>query len=295
MSESYDSLRRKIEGAGELASVVRTMKALAASSIGQYERAVHSLADYYKAVEMGLFICFRQSGAGLLPNGNGRPKKSGAGAIVFGSDQGLVGQFNDVLADFAINALRTLPGEKRVYAVGERIHGYLSDAGLPAARLYPVPNSVRAITPLVGRILLDAHLHAGRETAERLYIFHHRPIAGAAYEPVSELLLPLDEKWRHSLEGLQWPTKNLPQAVGSVEHTLLALVHEYLFAAIFRACAESLASENASRLAAMQRAEKNIGELLESLTQSFHRIRQDAIDEELFDLIGGFEALGGNS
>jgi F-type H+-transporting ATPase subunit gamma len=73
--------------------------------------------------------------------------------------------------------------------------------------------------------------------------------------------------------------------------TLRALIREYLFISLFRACAESLASENASRLAAMERADKNIDELLETLHGTFHRIRQAGIDEELFDVISGFEAL----
>jgi F-type H+-transporting ATPase subunit gamma len=60
---------------------------------------------------------------------------------------------------------------------------------------------------------------------------------------------------------------------------------------MFQACAESLASENASRLAAMQRAEKNIGEMLEDLKSRFHRMRQEAIDEELFDVVSGYEVL----
>ena len=55
--------------------------------------------------------------------------------------------------------------------------------------------------------------------------------------------------------------------------------------------ADSLASENASRLAAMQRADKNIDELLEDLNRTFHRLRQNGIDEELFDIVSGFEAL----
>jgi F-type H+-transporting ATPase subunit gamma len=58
------------------------------------------------------------------------------------------------------------------------------------------------------------------------------------------------------------------------------------------ACAESLASENASRLAAMQRAEKNIDELLLDMNSCFHSVRQSGIDEELFDVIAGFNALG---
>ena len=61
MSDTTASLRRKISSAGDLQSVVRTMKALAASSIGQYEKSVRALADYYRTVELGLGACFRES------------------------------------------------------------------------------------------------------------------------------------------------------------------------------------------------------------------------------------------
>ena len=116
---------------------------------------------------------------------------------------------------------------------------------------------------------------------------------GAVYTPVSQRLLPLDESWRSRLAELPWPTGNLPEIIGDGTATLRALIREYLFVSLFRACAESLASENASRLAAMQRADKNIDELLEDLNGTFHRLRQSGIDEELFDVVSGFEALGG--
>ena len=61
MSESTANLRRKISGAGDLQSVVRTMKAMAASSISQYENSVLALADYYRTVELGLVACLRKS------------------------------------------------------------------------------------------------------------------------------------------------------------------------------------------------------------------------------------------
>lgn len=54
---------------------------------------------------------------------------------------------------------------------------------------------------------------------------------------------------------------------------------------------ESLASENASRLSTMLRAEKTINELVEVMNSRFHLLRQNNIDEELFDLIAGFELL----
>ena len=66
MSDTTASLRRKIHGAGDLQSVVRTMKAVAASSIGQYEKSVLAVADYYSTLELGLGACFRASGPAPL-------------------------------------------------------------------------------------------------------------------------------------------------------------------------------------------------------------------------------------
>ncbi len=292
MSDTTASLRRKISSAGDLQSVVRTMKALAASSIGQYEQSVRALADYYQTVELGLGVCFREGEpvqASVEPGG--RADAVGIGAVVFGSDQGLVGQFNEVVVQYAIQALAALPGKPQVWAVGERVHARLADAGLPPAGLFAVPNSVQAIAPLIGEILMASEARRSQGSAAELHLFYNRPTSGAVYAPVSQRLLPLDEEWRRKLAELPWPTKNLPEVMGDGTATLRSLISGYLFVSLFRACAESLASENASRLAAMQRADKNIDELLEHLHGSFHRLRQSGIDEELFDVISGFEAL----
>jgi len=292
VSETTASLRRKIISAGDLQSVVRAMKALAASNIGQYENAVRALSEYYRSVELGLSICFRKSApAGLKTEGK-RPSTVGSvGAVVFGSDQGLVGRFNDVVADYAIKSLAILPANPRVWAVGERVHARLTDASLPPTGLFAVPNSVKAITPLVGQILVAIEARHSQGAVTELHLFHNRPTSGAVYTPVSQRLLPLDESWQRNLAKLPWPTGSLPEVIGGGATTLRALIREYLFVSLFRACAESLASENASRLAAMQRADKNIDELLEDLNATFHRLRQTAIDEELFDVTSGFEAL----
>jgi F-type H+-transporting ATPase subunit gamma len=292
MSNTTADLRRKIGGAGDLQSVVRTMKAVAASSIGQYERSVAALADYYHAVELGLGACFRESGpAPLVAEPKEKAIAGAIGAVVFGSDQGLVGQFNDVVADYAVNTLAALPAKPEVWAVGERVHERLADSGLPVMGVFAVPNDVKAITPLVGQILLETEARQRRGEVTELHLFHNRPKSAAVYEPVSQRLLPLDEDWRHKLAALPWPTGNLPEVMGGGTATLRAFIRGYLFVSLFRACAESLASENASRLAAMQRADKNIDELLENLNRTFHGLRQNGIDEELFDVVSGFEAL----
>jgi F-type H+-transporting ATPase subunit gamma len=295
MSDTIESLRRKISSASDLQSVVRTMKAMAASSIGQYEQSVRALADYYRAVELGLGASFREYGPASGAAEQKPAARTGAiSAVVFGSDQGLVGQFNDVIADFAIKTLAAPPGKAKVWAVGERVHARLTDAGIELAGLFTVPNSVQAIAPLVGWIQIESEAHRSEGENAPLWVFHNRPKAGALYEPVSQRLLPLDAQWQQGLANISWPTVNHPEVMGSGTAALRGLIREYLFISLFRACAESLAGENASRLAAMERAEKNINELLDQLYGNFQQLRQSSIDEELFDVISGFEALGGS-
>lgn len=292
MTESTISLRRKIDSCNDLQSVVRTMKAMAAASIGQYERSVLALGDYYRTVELGLGTCLRQLGSGALRRGQGAPSEvQRIGGIVFGSDQGLVGRFNELVVEFAVKNLATRPGGAQLWVVGERAQALLADAGRTACEAWPVPNSIQTIGPLVRELLVKSEaLHAQGHLTE-LHLFYNRPTAGSGYGPVSQRLLPLDRAWLRQSLDIPWPTGNLAEVIGDRAATLRALVHEFLFISLFRACTESLASENASRLAAMERADKNIDELRDTLEEAFHRLRQSGIDEELFDVVFGFEAL----
>jgi F-type H+-transporting ATPase subunit gamma len=292
MSGATESLVRKIAGAKDLKAVVRSMKALAASSIGQYERAIESLNDYYLTVELGLSLCLRQAGSGPYTGRDAPTSPHGVGAVIFGSDQGLVGRFNEVLVEFALGKLGALPGKtKQVWAIGERMRALVTDAGLPVPGDLPVPGSVDSITTLVGRILIEIEAARKPGGVTEIHIFHNHPISGAVYMPVGKQLLPLDRLWQNKLATLPWPTKELPEVIEGAAPALAGFIREYLFVLLFQACAESLASENASRLAAMQRAEKNIGQILGQLSTQFHRVRQESIDEELFEVIAGYESL----
>jgi F-type H+-transporting ATPase subunit gamma len=295
--DTLENLRRKLDGANDIKSVVRTMKAVAASNIGQYEMAVESLGDYYHTIALGINAYFRNRKPGFKPEKQtpGENNEKLICAIVFGSDQGLVGQFNDSLTGFVSASLNNLQGKKEIWAVGERVQLLLSDAGLTITNHFQVPGSVNAITPLVGQILVKSEENNEKGDAKEIYIFHNQPVTSATYLPVIQRLLPLDAKWKQKLSELTWPTKKIPQVIGEINTTLLELIDGYLFVSLFKACAESLASENSSRLVAMQRAEKSIEEMLGDLNQKFHRLRQSTIDEELFDVVSGFEALKDDS
>ncbi len=290
MTESIAGLRRKIASASDLQSVVRAMKAQAAASIEQYQRSVAALDGYQRTVSLGLGVCLRlrQREVVMPPSDHRQPAVK---VIVLGSDQGLVGRFNDVVGDLAQKLIADHSGRVAIWTVGERVRLSLVDAGTTIAHSFDVPASVADIVTLVGKILIADESFLDANQPPELYLVYNEMAPPVAYRPVSIQLLPLDEEWRVRASAAKWPTSGLPAVLEPADGTLTAFIREYLFVSLFRACAESLASENTSRLAAMQRADKNIDDVRITLGAEYHRIRQASIDEELFDVVAGYEAL----
>jgi len=290
--QTIESLKRRIKSAGDLLSVVKTMKALAAVSIRQYQKAVESLDDYNRTVEMGLQIVLKER-MGHLITRKDLPFKQ-IGAIIFGSDQGLCGQLNEQISTFALNDLKEMGVNReniKVLAVGARVADYVEDAGQPIDELLNTPGSTAGITPLVQEMIMIIQEWHFKNNIDHFILFYNDYISGSNYQPYRLQLLPVKEDWLKGIATKKWDSKSLPIYRMNGDRIFSSLVREYLFVSLYRAFAESLASENASRLASMQNAEKNIEEQLQDLHVQFHRTRQMTITEELLDIVAGFEAL----
>ena len=105
-------------------------------------------------------------------------------------------------------------------------------------------------------------------------------------------LLPLDVVWLKELAKRPWRSRTLPAFTMEPEELLSALIRQHLFVTLYRGMAGSLASEHATRLLAMQTAERNIEEHLTEMMTAYHHKRQEAITEELLDITSGFEVSG---
>lgn len=292
---TVQELKNQLDSTQELQSVVKTMKALAAVSIRQYERAVTSLLDYNRTVEQGLQIILRQRY--FDPDMKNLPsleRPGRLGAVVFGSDQGLCGQFNEQIAEYAIAHLQQLdpgPNQLRLAAVGSRVLPNLEAARLPVHEEFSLPTSAAGITDCVRDLLLTLEQWRTAEQVESIRLFYQHPTSGLASHPRTVKLLPVDADWLRSLQHRPWPTEMVPTFTLPWQSLFAALIREYLFVSLYRAFAASLASENASRLASMQAAEKNIDESLSELTAQYRRERQSSITSEMLDIVSGFEAL----
>jgi F-type H+-transporting ATPase subunit gamma len=291
--ETIEDLKGRIESTADLQSVVKTMKAMAAVKIRQFEKAVEALEEYNRTVEMGLRIVLRSRTEMMVL---ARPDSKGRfGALVFGSDQGMCGQLNDQIVSYALDSMNRSSQETEKYrhilAVGQRVGGRLEEAGQTVDGFISVPSSVSGIAPKVRELLSRIEQWNREKGLNRVFLYYCRPLSGARFQPHTVNLLPVDKGWLEDIGSEPWPTNMLPLFTMDWDTLFSAMIRQYLLVSLYRAFAESLASENASRLASMQGAEKNIQEQMATLKARFQKRRQMSITEELLDIISGFEAL----
>jgi len=284
---TLEDLKKKLKTAGDLLSVVKTMKSLASVNIRQYEQAVQALVGYGRAVDLAWLALFRGGGLPLAES------HGPAVILVIGSDQGMVGSFNEVAIRKALETEQQIAGGEPVsyWASGERTLYALLDAGRDVALHFGLPGGLATIDVTALHIIEAIDTWRRDQGVIRWYVVSNQPSGKVAYGPAVRKLLPLDREWAGQFEQRSWPARNIPMLGLPPDTFFERLFGEYLFISLYRALGQSLAGENAARLAAMQSAEKNIEELRESLATSYRQTRQDLITSELLDVVSGFEAL----
>lgn len=289
--ETLETLGKRIATTKDLQSIVRTMKSLSSVSIRQYEQATAALARYNQTIERGLQILLRDR---PLPDENEPPAELRTAAIVFGSDHGLCGRFNEQICRFARREMeqRIRVGKDRLFlAVGEQAATRLGAMGETPDDCIHLPGAVSGLTAASHAILQKVDSWQSSQDIGCVLIFRNARSPDATATPEMIQLLPLDVLWLQALSARPWPSRALPTHRMESRALFSSLVREHLFVSIFQAAAESTASEHATRLASMQAAERNIQEHLQEMTGAFRRQRQQAITEELLDVVAGFESL----
>ncbi len=289
---SIESLKKRIHTTEDLQSVVKSMRVFAALNLKQYEQAILSQDVYVHTIERGLQTLLKMKpGSDVLakqaPGGR-------QGSIVFGSDQGLCGSFNEQIALYALNNIRASgdqPDERGTLAIGHRVARQLEEAGQPIGECLPTPSSRAGITVMAQDILVKIETWQREQDFNRIILYYHALLPEKGVTPCLRVLLPIDRAWLQRLEETPWPTRSRATFTMNWDQLFSQLIHHYLFISLSKAFAESLASENACRLVAMQGAERNIAEHREELLGDFQQLRQSSITEELLDIIGGYEVL----
>ena len=286
---SLEGLKQQLLTTRDLGTVVSTMKTLSAVNIRQYEAAVRSLSEYARTVGHGLQVVLRDHLEDLFQEST--PDQTSV--VIFGSDTGLCGRFNETIVRFALDDLNSLdPGQFSIIAVGARVALELNVRGFEAEKTLNLPGSLQSLTTCAQDILSKLE-HWGQEGDRRVLLYYNRTAGRAGFKARQLQIYPLDFSWLKPLAESCWESRSLPIYTMDWQLLFSALIREYYFVTLYRSLAESLASENAARLAAMQAAEQSIEEQLSNLMLELNLIRQASITEELQDIMTGAEVLSG--
>ena len=286
--ETLEVLGRKIKPSHDLLSIVKTMKSLAAVNIRQYEAAAEAMDEFKDIVDTAWLALFRNR---MQP-----PKKrlsNQAVLLVLGSDQGMCGQFNENIIQYALEKAQNYREEGlevAFWTAGERVRTGIEEKNAVEEYFF-LPPSPAAISDLMHEIVTHfAERHETRKT-DTFVILYNRLERGGIYSPILQQVLPLEPNYDENKKMTPWPTRCQPLIRMDPSLFFEHLFYQHIFSAIYKAFSQSIASENAARLVAMQAAEKNIVEIEEILQGKFRETRQNTITAELLDIISGFEAL----
>ncbi len=288
MAQTLERLTGRTDTMRSIRSIVRTMKTMSAINAMPYEQAAQAIEAYRETTLTG-FHAFVQAYGPLpvAPDAVGTPV-----VIAFGSDHGLCGNYNEIVAQEVTRAVQA-GVQTKVLCVGAQMEDALAGQGLyPETTLLP-PANVDGLGRLASRLIaeLDQMRTASKSGDIAVTLVFTRRAEHGLQRPVSIRLLPLDPELSAEFVHTPWTSRSLPHFNLPPEQLLSALTRSYLFAEMFRAAAEAMVTENAARLARMQQAERSVDDQLEELTAEMRSVRQSEITTELLDVIIGFEAL----
>lgn len=287
--QGLQAIKKSINSAENLQSIVSTMKAHASSNINQFQNAAKASMEYRKVLDMSLYVVLAEEDeiAPLEESIDGDILH-----IVFGSDHGLAGRFNERISDFALEEIPKTENHK-VIIIGQQILQRLKD-DFNIYEFFMQPQTTDHISSMVNKLLVKIDQLRNEIPIEQIILYYNRPQENSTFIENTEILFPID-LFKLAKNKTEWDSKGVPVYFIEKEKIISDLIRQYFFITLYRAFCYSLASENASRLASMQSAEKNIDERLEELNFGYRRERQNSITEELNDVISGFKAIRGSN
>lgn len=290
MTQTLEALARRTTSMQGIRSVVHTMKTLSVINSAPYEHAASAVKDYHDTVLEGLHAFLSQSG----PINAATSDNAAKVMVVFGSDHGLCGNYNEALAAHVGEHIDSnADNATTILCIGAQMVDALADQGLGVQKTFFPPASVDGIGRMANLLTqklddIRRNIHPCEVSVSLAYFAR---IEGGMQAPKIEALLPLDSALISDLQEKPWSSRSLPYFSMPLDDLFMALTRGHLFATLFKAAAEALVTENAARLALMQQAEQSVEDRLEELTSDTRVLRQTEITTELLDVIVGFEAL----
>jgi len=273
-------IQAHIGSLSELRNIVGAMRALAGMRVQEAQQALPGIRRYADAIAVAVADSLH-----LLPEPAAAPRRSRhrLALVLCAAEHGFVGGFNERLV---AQATAELGADDRLFVLGSRGAALALEHGRKAHWSHPMATRCAAAPETVQRLTRELYGSIGRGEVDGADVMFTRYRAGAATAVERRTVLPLDLDALRARQSRLPPLHNLPSA--ALHERLVA---EYVFALLVEAAAESIASENAARFAAMASAHENVSKKVDDLRREAHQARQAEVTNELLELVTGAEAL----
>lgn len=293
---SLKEIKTRITSVKSTKKITSAMKMIASSKLHKAQAAISNFLPYQAKLDAILTNLLSSDTSYDSPFTQTRDVKRVA-IVAFASNSSLCGAYNaNVVKEFnaTYNRYKALGKDNiLIYPIGKKIADAVKKQGLVSQGDYKemADKPSYVMVQDLAKDLIKKYID--REIDEVVLIYHHF-ISTGSQKLINVLFLPFDLSHAQSDEAA---TKNTVQTdyilEPSKEEILESLIPTVLYSRLYAALLDANASEHAARTMAMQIASDNADELVQDLIIQYNKSRQQAVTNQLLDIIGGASALQG--
>ncbi len=295
---SLKDIKNKINSVGSTKKITSAMKMVAASKLRRSQEKAESARPYSSRLEemLSSLASSCTSGEGVIQLLTGTGKDEQYLIVPITADRGLCGGFNSSINRETFKFVKSLEGEGKsvkLLTVGKKSRDFFNrimkdkivesftDLGSTGAG-YEI---ALEISNKLQTLYFDGQF-------DKCVIVYNKFVSVITQEVTRQQLIPLDiAQSEKSLEKKEEKDNSVYTYEPDEESILKDLLPKNVSIQIFKVLLESNAGEQGARMAAMDNATRNAGEMIDSLTLVYNRTRQAFITKELIEIISGAESV----
>jgi F-type H+-transporting ATPase subunit gamma len=279
-------IKRKIVSINSTQTITRTMKMASASKLRRAQESLDKIRAYaLKMEELTTRVITRVPNE-IHPLLAEREEIKKVLIVSMASDKGLCGGFNVNIGLQAENFIlqnRDKYESIGVYVLGRKVKDYLQRRKVSIVKDWSDIKKVdQNFADTIANELIKLYTEG---EFDKVYLGYNRFYSAVKQIPVFEEFLPI--KASGEPEGIDYLYE--PER----DKIINAIIPKYISTKIYFAILDSQTSEHAARMAAMENATSNCGDMINQLTLVYNKRRQEGITNEMMDIVGGAEALRG--
>ena len=293
---SSREMKLRIRSVKNISQVTRALEAVSAAKVRKAIQALTATRSYaIKAWQVLIHVTGQPGHSKLHPLLTERPEPKSTLVIVITADRGLAGAYNTNIIRYVLSRFDKYHLPVKYITVGRKGRDLLLRMRKPVlADFSNLPATPKFGTiSAIGRLVVDEY---EKSEADEVYLIYTDFVSMARQVTTVKKLLPL------ALEDKEGLVENFEQNQSSVaaasydyepgQHEILdEMIPRFTALQVYQAVLESQASEHAARMIAMRNATDNAKELVAALQMAYNKVRQQAITNDILDIVGGANAL----